>query len=234
MCGRYVRFSTKTELEHHFESEFKIDGEAGASYNVAPGTLNPVVLTGRAQTRGITLMKWGLIPPFADTPNIGYKMMNARSETIHEKPSFRPAFERKRCLVPANGFFEWQQTGSAKIPHFISLQNEPLFAFAGLFERWLGPHNEAVFSYTIITTQANPLLAPLHERMPVILRPEQYNPWLDPAQRDTEALRALLQPYPAEEMSLWEVPDDVNKATVNHADLIKPGSGSLQAPGLFS
>lgn len=233
MCGRYVRFSTKTELEHHFETIFRIEEETGPSYNVAPGTFNPVVLTGREQSRGITLMKWGLIPPFADSPNIGYKMMNARSETIHEKPSFRPALARKRCLVPANGFYEWQQSGSAKVPHFISLKNEPLFAFAGLFERWLGPENEAVFTYTIITTQANPLIAPLHERMPVILRPEQYDAWLDPAQRDTDALRALLQPYPADEMTFWEVPEDVNKATVNHPDLMKPGSGSLQTPTLF-
>ncbi len=233
MCGRYVRFSTKTELEHHFETIFRIEEEPGLSYNTAPGTLNPVVLTGRAQTRGITLMKWGLIPPFADSPNIGYKMMNARSETLHEKPSFRPAFERKRCLVPANGFYEWQQSGSAKVPHFISLKEEPLFAFAGLFERWLSPENASVFTYTIITTQANPLIAPLHERMPVILRPEQYDAWLDQTQRNLGALQEMLQPYPAEAMQFWEVPEDVNKASVNHPDLMKPGSGSLQAPTLF-
>ncbi len=224
MCGRYTLYSNKTEIESHFKAPFKTDEELNASYNVAPGTFNPVALHGKAREPGITLMKWGLVPPFADSENIGYKMINARSETIDAKPSFKKAFQRKRCLIPANGFYEWKkmEDSSIKLPFYIRLLNKELFAFAGIFERWTGSDNSELFSYSIITTEANPLLQPLHERMPVILEPEQYDFWLNPMNDDAEGLKMLLKPYPTEEMSVFRVGNDVNKVANNTPELIEP------------
>ncbi len=224
MCGRYTLYSNKTEIETHFKAPFKADEPVEASYNIAPGTENPVVLLGKAREPGITFMKWGLIPPFADSENIGYKMINARSETIDTKPSYKKAFQRKRCLIPANGFYEWKKLEGTdkKLPFYIRLLNGNLFAFAGIFERWSGDDNKEIFSYSVITTEANPLLQPLHERMPVILKPEHYDFWLDPMNDDIEGLKMLLKPYPTEEMSVFRIRDEVNKVANNSPELIEP------------
>lgn len=223
MCGRYTLYSNKTEIESHFEAPFKTGEIPGENYNVAPGTYNPVMLHGKARVPGITLMKWGLIPSFADSESIGYKMMNARSETVDTKPSFRKSFLRKRCLIPANGFYEWKNLGTKnKLPFYIRLLNQELFAFAGIFEKWVSPENEDVFSYSIITTEANTLLQPLHERMPVILDKENYKFWMDPMNNDYQGLKDIMKPYPTELMSVFRISDEVNKATNNHRALIEP------------
>jgi putative SOS response-associated peptidase YedK len=224
MCGRYTLYAPKTELESHFEAEFKSDEGLTESYNIAPGTQQPVVLHGKAREPGITMMRWGLIPPFADDASIGFKMINARSETLSEKPSFKKPFQRKRCLIPANGFFEWKkiQGSDRKLPFYIRLIHQELFAFAGLFERWEDKNGESVFSYTIITTEANSLLQPLHERMPVIVNPESYAYWLDPMNEDRSGLQNLLSPFPTEDMSVFRISPEVNKTSNNHKGLIEP------------
>lgn len=224
MCGRYTLYSPKDELEAHFNAQFKTDEEPPLSYNIAPGSVQPVVLHGKAREPGITLMKWGLVPPFADDASIGFKMINARSETLGQKPSFKKAFQRKRCLIPANGFFEWKRIEGSdrKLPFYVRIIHQPLFAFAGLFERWEGKNGQPLFSFTIITTVANSLLQPLHERMPVILRPDSYDFWLDGLNEDRDGLQALLKPYPTEDMSVFRISPEVNKTSNNHKGLIEP------------
>ncbi|MCH8568972.1 MAG: SOS response-associated peptidase [Balneolales bacterium] len=224
MCGRYTLYSSVPELESEFDAQFKDEIRPDAMYNIPPGTYNPVVLLGKAREPGISLMKWGLVPPFAESEKMGFKLMNARSETIDEKPSFKKAFQRKRCLIPANGFFEWKRMEGSdiKIPFYISLLERSLFAFAGIFERWQSPQGEVVFTYSIITTTANSLLQPLHERMPVIIDKPAYSYWLNPMNDDYKGLKSLMKPYPTEAMSVFRVKDDVNKAGNNQPGIIAP------------
>ncbi|MFW6347461.1 MAG: SOS response-associated peptidase [Cyclonatronaceae bacterium] len=224
MCGRYTLYSPKSELESHFGAAFKTDMEPAASYNIAPGAQQPVALYGKARQPGITLMKWGLVPPFADDASIGFKMINARSETLDQKPSFKKAFQRKRCLIPANGFYEWKKLEGSdrKLPFYIRLIHQELFAFAGLFERWESNKGEELFTFTIITTQANSLLQPLHERMPVIVDARHYDYWLNPLNEDKAGLVSLLRPYPTENMSVFRISPEVNKTSNNHKGLIEP------------
>lgn len=224
MCGRYTLYSPKPELESHFDAQFKTNAELPASYNIAPGAQQPVVLYGKAREPGITLMKWGLVPPFADDASIGFKMINARSETLDQKPSFKKPFQRKRCLIPANGFYEWKKLDGSdkKLPFYIRLIHHELFAFAGLFERWESPKGEELFSFTIITTSANSLLQPLHERMPVIVDRKNYSSWLNPFNEDKEGLQSLLRPYATEDMSVFRISPEVNKTSNDHKGLIEP------------
>lgn len=224
MCGRYTLYSPKPDLEHHFEARFKTDAGPTPRYNIAPGSEQPVVLYGKAREPGITLMKWGLVPPFADDASIGFKMINARSETLDQKPSFKKAFQRKRCLIPANGFYEWKKLEGSerKLPFYIRLIHQEIFAFAGLFERWENKQGEPLFSFTIVTTAANSLLQPLHERMPVILNPADYDAWLNPLNEDKAALQGLLRPYATEDMSVFRISPEVNKTSNDHKGLIEP------------
>ena len=224
MCGRYTLFSDASTIEAHYNSPFKPDtSEYNPSWNIAPGSQNPVMLLGKAREPGITFMKWGLVPAFADDPQIGYKMINARSETIDEKPSFQKPFQRKRCPIPTNGFYEWKQLpgGKTKLPFFIHLLNEDLFSLAGIFEHWKSGDKE-LFTYSIITTEANAMLQPLHERMPVILDKSEYDFWLDPMNNDVEGLKKMMNPYPAEEMRVFRIDDAVNKPANNSPELIEP------------
>lgn len=222
MCGRYTLFSPKEEIEAFFDVTSEDEQIFRPNYNVAPGSVMPIVLIGRSGKREVGGLRWGLIPKWADSADTGYKMINARAETLTEKKSFKGPFQSKRCLVPANGFFEWKQTGESKYPFFIRLLSDPLLAFAGLFEKWTSPEGEDVYSYTIITTQANTLIQPLHDRMPVILSPEHYNYWLDPKNDDYEGLQNLLQPFPMEQMSTYRVTTDVNTPKNNYAELLQP------------
>jgi putative SOS response-associated peptidase YedK len=170
--------------------------------------------------------KWGLIPPFARDPSIGSRMINARAETLAEKPSFRAAYGRRRCLVIADGFFEWRQDpgGKTKTPMLIRMKSGRPFAFAGLWETWRprGSRKEPVRSCTIITTAPNPLLEKIHNRMPVILKPESYQVWLDPAEKSPEELAHLLVPFPESEMTARPVSTLVNNPRNDVPECVRP------------
>lgn len=159
--------------------------------------------------RELAFLRWGLVPSWADDPAIGNRLINARSETVAEKPSFRTAFKRRRCLIPADGFFEWKKEVKHKQPYLIGVEQDGPFAFAGLWEDW-ERDGEVIESCTILTTTANDLMRPLHERMPVILTAKDYDLWLDPSVQDAAAVLPLLQPYPAGEMFAYPVSTWVN------------------------
>jgi putative SOS response-associated peptidase YedK len=208
MCGRFTLRTPASDLVEIFH--LLRMPELAPRYNIAP--TQPVAAVRQiGQNRELSLFQWSLIPSWAKDPRMGAQMINARAESIATKPSFRSAFKRRRCLIPADGFYEWQQTGAkAKQPFYIRLAKDRPFAFAGLWERWEGADSTAVESCTIITTDANELLRPLHDRMPVILPEQEYDRWLDPPLDDPVKLQALLKPDPAEEMTAYPVSTFVN------------------------
>ena len=166
----------------------------------------------------VEMMKWGLIPHWAKDPKIGYKMINARAETVAEKPSFRNAFKKHRCLVPASGFYEWKRTDGKKQPYFIHEKKEPIFAMAGLFEIWNNPVGEEIRTFTIITTEANSLMAKIHDRMPVILDEKNEDTWL---QGEMEDIKKLLKPISSSGMESYKVSTAINSGKIDIKDLIK-------------
>jgi putative SOS response-associated peptidase YedK len=223
MCGRFTN-SAKTE-------QIKIEFKVGANnpnlfqprYNIAPSQMIDVVFEPETE-RILSQLKWGLVPVWAKDESFGDRMINARAETITEKPSFREAFKSRRCIIPASGFYEWQKkvTG-AKQPFYFYLKDKDVFGFAGLWENRVDKTTgELLETCTIITTQANEVLKPVHERMPVILKSESYNEWLDAKIKDTDKLRKLLKPYPAKEMTSHEVSRSVNIPDTNSPELILP------------
>jgi putative SOS response-associated peptidase YedK len=211
MCGRYALAIALALLAERFglyNVESTIILNLLPRYNLAPSQMAPIV-TGGA-TRQLEAMRWGLIPSWAKDDSFASKMINARSETISEKPSFRNLIDRSRILIPSTGFFEWWQLPNGKRePVRIVLQDEPLFAFAGLSDTWRKPDGSELKTFTIITTEANELLKPVHERMPVILPRDAEEEWLDPMRKGTGVLR-LLKSYPAEEMDFYPVSTIVN------------------------
>ena len=204
MCGRFSLSANEAELNLRFELE---GGEAPyvPRYNGAP-TQMLAVITGEKPHR-LSYHRWGLIPPWAKDISIGNKMINARAETITEKASFRTPLFSKRCLVPADGFYEWQQD-TGKQPYRIFVKSSALFAMAGLWERWKSPAGEVVESFNIITTEANEFMKPIHNRMPVILKREDEKTWL--GSKDSAEILKLLRPYPAEDMDAYPVSKLVN------------------------
>ncbi|HKI36710.1 MAG TPA: SOS response-associated peptidase [Gemmataceae bacterium] len=200
MCGRFTLFASGDELARLFGFETAGVPALEPRYNVAP--TQPVAAVrlddGR---RALVLLRWGLIPSWAKDPGIGNSLINARSETAAEKPSFRSAFRQRRCLVPASGFYEWQATGGKhKQPYHFRRRDGKPFAFAGLWERWHDGDGQPVETCAILTTEANAVVRPVHDRMPVILPPGDFAAWLDPRTPGAE-VGALLRPYPAEEMT---------------------------------
>lgn len=208
-----------TVLEKLFNLE-PIDFPLKPRYNIAPSQEVPVVIWERG--RRLKLFRWGLIPAWAKEPAIGMKMINARAETIEQKPSFKNLIVRKRCLVLADGFYEWEKKGQRKIPYRIVLKNRMPFAFAGLYDHWISAEGVEVSSCTIITTAANQLVRKVHERMPVILSKEAISIWLEKGINDVKFLKTLLVPYPEEEMEMYEVSTLVNTSKVDLPDCIKP------------
>jgi putative SOS response-associated peptidase YedK len=218
MCGRYVQYTLFPLLKQ----EFNLKGSEVTlrpSWNVAPTQDVPVVV--RDDGNRIMLARWGLIPPWSKDPSIGNRMINARAETLAVKPSFKGPFKKHRCLIPADGFYEWQKGGGGKVPVYITMTNGRPFGFAGLCSDWTTPEGESILTCTIVTTEPNELLVPIHNRMPAIVRPENRGTWLDPGQQDPEALIPLLSPYPAEEMDAWEVSKKVNAPANNSPENIK-------------
>ena len=207
MCGRYSQTADLEELAGRFE----FDGDWDAferRYNIAP-TQEVLTVVG-SESRRAGFMRWGLIPHWAKDPKIGSRMINARAETVAEKPSFRNALRRRRCLVLADGFYEWRRVGKTKTPMRIVLRSGEPFAFAGLWETWRDPEGTVIPSCTIITTTPNDLLKPIHNRMPVILPKEVEDFWLDDSVDDPTALTSVLTSYPDDEMESYEVSSLVN------------------------
>ena len=216
MCGRYTLTADAASIQLAFNLDSIPDWQP--RYNIAPSQLVPVITSKNA--RQLSFLKWGLVPSWAKDAAVGSKMINARAETAAEKPSFRAAFKHRRCLIPADGFFEWQ--GSRKTPMYIYLENRTLFAFAGLWESRANPDGSRLETCTILTTEANDLIRPLHHRMAVILAPENYDVWLSPEKVETAALMSLLSAYPAENMRVYEVSRQVNHPANDCPAVIEP------------
>ncbi len=212
MCGRYTLTKPMKAIESHFAAA-RVKAVEAARYNIAPSQEAPVVLV-QGSERVIGPMVWGLLPSWARNRQ-GF--INARAETAAEKPSFRAAFRARRCLVPADGFFEWEKSARGKVPHYFRLRSAGLFAFAGLWEAG----QDAPSTFAILTTSANSLVSPWHDRMPVILPPGAYAPWLDPAAEKSD-LTALLTPYAAGDMEQHVVSRDINSALNDNPSLIEP------------
>jgi len=201
--------------------EFHVDKttvEYIPSYNIAP-TQN-IVIVKKDGTRILTNCKWGFLPSWTRDPFIGYKMINARAETIADKPAFRGAFKNQRCLVIADGFYEWRKEGRVKTPVYIRLRSGKPFGFAGLYNIWTSPEGEEICTCTIITTEANDLVAPAHDRMPAVISRDNYDLWLDPDEHDVRKLLPLLKPHPSHEMELYKVSKKVNSPSYNAPDNI--------------
>ena len=206
MCGRFTLRTSPQAIAKAFQLA---DLPAFTPrYNIAP-TQQVLAIQLQDERREAKFLHWGLIPSWADDPKIGNRLINARADGVASKPSFRSAFKRSRCLVVADGFYEWQKAGKAKQPYFIRLKTDQPFAFAGLAEHWRRGE-QAIDSCTLITTEPNELMADIHDRMPVILSPDDYDLWLDPEFQDKEKLQSLLRPYPADELAAYPVSTVVN------------------------
>lgn len=243
MCGRFVRKSTRRQIAESFEVDPEEIPEFAASYNVAPQSFQPVVrLNHRTGEREVALLRWGLIPFWAKDPGkdtrIGYSTINARAETVATAPVFREAMKRRRCLVPADAFYEWQKLDARhKQPFAIALKSRGLYAFAGLWDRWRDPHaQQSLETFCIITVPSNKLLEPMHDRMPAILDPEDYDRWLTPAPAgadDPAHLPAsLLRTYPAEKMLAWKVDRRVGNVKNDDAGLVEEAPVEASPAGL--
>jgi putative SOS response-associated peptidase YedK len=219
MCGRYTLRTPVDSLVETFEIE-EYPSSITPNYNIAP-TQEVAAVVEEEDKRKLEMLHWGLIPSWAKDPAIGNKMINARAETVSEKPSFRSAFKKRRCLILADGFYEWKKTDDGKQPYHVKMEDGSPFAFAGLWEVW-GKNGEEIHSCTIITTEANDLMSEIHHRMPVILPPEDYAMWLDPDFDEKEPLTTLLKPYPADAMEAYPVSRKVNKPSNNEPSVLEP------------
>jgi putative SOS response-associated peptidase YedK len=221
MCGRFTLTIDPADLKDAFP-EFIFPDQGAPRYNVAPS--QPVLVLPNDGTNKADFFVWGLIPSWAKDPSIGSRMINARAETLAEKPSFRSAYKYHRCLIFADGFFEWQaRPGSkAKVPHYIRLKSGKPFAFAGLWEHWHSPDGSEIKSATIITTTPNEMMASIHDRMPVILPREAHTQWIDPAPQFPVSLNGLLVPYPASEMEAYPISPLVNTPANDRPEVLQP------------
>jgi putative SOS response-associated peptidase YedK len=219
MCGRFVRKRSASTIAADFGVDEVVD-DLQPSFNIAP-THDVAVITNNG-AKQLVAMRWGLVPAWASDPAIGSKLINARAETLGEKAAFKEAFKRRRCLVVADGFYEWQKAGREKTPLLIRLKSDQAFAFAGLYETWIPPWGETLTSCTIITTEPNDLVRPIHDRMPAILPRNLESLWLDETVRDRDWLLDMLAPYPAEQMEAYTVSNLVNSVKNDSPVLIEP------------
>lgn len=242
MCGRFARKSTQDLLAEWFDLELEDMPWFAPSYNVAPQSTQPVVRANRDTCqREFAMLRWGLVPFWAKEPRVGYSMINARAEEAATKPAFREAMKKRRCLVPADAFYEWQRIDpKVKHPFAFAMKSGEPYAFAGLWEQWKGKLNETLETFTILTTDPNELMEPVHNRMPVILEPRDYDRWLDPETTDHPPVD-LLRPFAAEKMRAWRVSDRVGNVRNNDADLLEPVNSTVRGDqrkdkqgGLFS
>lgn len=233
MCGRYRLSRGKEALANHFGVDpDDIDWEP--RYNIAPTQQVLVIRPDRKQPiRHASTMRWGLIPHWATDPAIGVQTINARSETIATKPAFRESIQKRRCLVPADGFYEWKRSTRVKQPFCFEVRSGELFAFAGLWDRWRSSEGNLVESCTIVTTTPNRLLADIHSRMPVILSPADYDLWLDPGMTNVAAALDMLKPHDASVMNRFPVSTRVNAVANDDAECSLRISISQPVPSLF-
>ncbi|MFT5539615.1 MAG: putative SOS response-associated peptidase YedK [Alphaproteobacteria bacterium] len=211
MCGRYAITQPPSVLAKLYKAIGALPNFP-ARYNAAPTQPLPIVRRAHSDQRELALARWGLVPSWSKGPDPRFTMINARSETVSSKPAYRGPFRHRRCLVPASGFFEWQTIPGGKQPwYFTSASGEPL-AFAGLWDQWMGPQGDEIESFTIVLTDANETVRPVHERMPVILAPDDYGKWLGEEDLPTRQVEQLLRPFPASEMKAWPVSIRVNSA----------------------
>lgn len=222
MCGRFSNDAKPKQIEKEFNVKVSQKSLFKPRYNIAPAQNIPVILESGGE-RIVEALRWGLIPGWAKDESIGNKLINARAETLSEKPSFKNAFRSHRCIIPASGFYEWQKAAKgAKQPFYFYLKEKDVFGFAGLFEEWLDRETgEQIETFTIITTEANEILKLVHDRMPVILKPNNYDQWLDAKEKDTDKLQKLLKPYLADEMASHAVSRAVNSPGEDSSELIK-------------
>jgi putative SOS response-associated peptidase YedK len=222
MCGRFTLTATFEEIIDRFDIQAFLDEENYApSYNIAPSqAVLAVINDGKSNRMGF--LKWGLVPPWAKDPAIGHKMINARAETISEKPSFRNAFNKKRCLVIADSFYEWKRhEDKSKTPIRIKLKSDNLFAMAGIWEAWKSPEGKTLYTCSVVTTGPNELMKNIHDRMPVILKPDDEKIWLNPSISGTGDLNKLLVPFDENLMETYEVSSLVNSPKNNSVELIQ-------------
>ncbi|ETR68197.1 MAG: YoaM, partial [Candidatus Magnetoglobus multicellularis str. Araruama] len=208
MCGRFCQALTGETLIHHFQINNVNRVTITSSYNVAPSQI-VLAIVSKDEHRVLSPMRWGLIPAWADSMKMGAKLINARSETIDQKPAFRQSFYKYRCIIPANGFYEWKKIDKQKQAYFIKLSGDTPMALAGIWAVWKNGTNEKVASLSIVTTQANEILSNIHNRMPVILSQNNYDKWLN-ASTERNALKCLLKPYPSDAIEAYPVSAYVN------------------------
>ncbi len=219
MCGRFAIVVDGNALQQQFNLA-PVAVDFSPRFNIAPTQPVPVITNEHPDQ--LDMLRWGLIPSWAKDISIGSKMINARAEGIEDKPAFRAAFNRRRCLVPASGFYEWQSRDEGKQPMYIHLKQEPLFAMAGLWEVWRDGEGRDLRTFTIITTSANSFMKSIHERMPVILHPDDYHTWLQEEDVPANILKFLLRPFEPESMTAYDVSKAVNRAGYDSAELIEP------------
>jgi putative SOS response-associated peptidase YedK len=224
MCGRFALLTHAEALIERFEVE-EVIKRPDPRYNIAPSQNITVVV--QREVRQLTEMRWGLVPFWAKDVSIGNRMINARAETIAEKPAFRSAFKKRRCLILADGFYEWQKAGKIKVPTHIRMKSREPFAFAGLYEYWKTKSGQMLETCAILTTTPNELMKSIHHRMPVILTSENEAAWLDPENQDVPELMSMLKPHTPEQMEAFEVSDFVNSPRNQGPLCIKPLNTNL-------
>ena len=229
MCGRSSLNKTEKELEARFQATFY--SEEGEHYhplpnfNIAPTHMHPIIRN--TDPEQLRYFQWGLIPYWAKDAKIGYKMINARIETVLEKPAFKQAVAKRRCLVPFDGFYEWQKVPGGKQPYRITLKEESIFCVAGLWEQWIAPSEKTVFTFTLLTQPPNQLMEKIHNRMPAILLPEQEKLWLDMSLSPKDALQ-LIAPYPDDLLRAYKVDKRVGKVSENDVKLLAEWKGNSE------
>lgn len=221
MCGRFALIGDLGSVAKRYEAIFQSDLEYHPRYNIAPSqSILAVVNDGKSNRLGE--LRWGFIPSWAKDIKIGYKMINARAETLQEKPSFQSSLKRRRCIIPVDSFYEWKKKDGKKIPMRIQLKSHEIFSFAGLWDRW-EQNDKVIYSCTIITTEPNSVMSDIHDRMPVMLQSkEAERVWLDRSIDNLDVLQQLLIPYPAEQMEAYEISDLVNSPKNDFPEVIKP------------
>jgi putative SOS response-associated peptidase YedK len=221
MCARYTLATPASTLARLFDVDVLVD--LIPRYNIAPSQLIPAVRLNMQNERELVMFRWGLIPSWASDPSLGNKHLNARAETVGERPSFREAIRHRRCIIPADGFYEWQETESGKKQPFLIRRSRPgTMAFAGIWDCWVGPDDRMIESCSILTTNANKLLKPLHDRMPVILEPSEYFRWMDRDITGIEQLQPMMRTLPDDEVSFFPVSMKVNNARFDDPVCVEP------------
>jgi putative SOS response-associated peptidase YedK len=227
MCGRFAITSTPEAIR--LLLDYLDQPNFPPRHNIAPTQPIGIVRLENGQRR-FALVRWGLLPSWVKDPKSFTLLINARGDTVNEKPAFRNAMKYRRCLIPADGFYEWKGEGPSKVPYYVRLKSGQPFAFAGLWETWTGPNGEEMETAAIVTTQANQALRPIHHRMPVVLPPEAYDPWLDTSHVDAAAAHALIAPAPDGLFDAYEVSKAVNRVANDFADLTEPATNPPASP----